>query len=72
MGADEVYKYLKKNKGESYSANQIAEGIGISSISVARSLRAVGTYDDINAEYIQQNFSKLKRRGWHYKYNGKE
>ncbi len=72
MGVDEIYNFLKENKGF-HSAKQISEGVKVSNRSVSKSINIITRYKDITCEYIYQNIregiykSNLRtRKTWVY------
>ena len=74
MGVDEIYDYLKKNKGY-HSAKQIAEKLGMNVKSIRKSLSTIMTYKEIVCNYTHMMRNKARkrvglktRRTWLYAY----
>ncbi len=67
MTAEDIYEFLKKNKGQFYSTRQISEELEIRQQTVSRSLNILSRYDDIVCEYRKL----YSRYGSRYKKNKK-
>lgn len=78
MGVEEIYEFLKENKGF-YSARQLSEELGIRQQTISRSLNIVSRYDDIVCEHHKLNIRHKSnihdptrnlptRRTWVYAY----
>ena len=80
MGAEEVYCFLKKNKGW-HTALKIANDLNINPTGVRRSLKILTRYDDIACEYRhtvqkhsnwkkpeEKTVTRRSRMAWMYKY----
>jgi predicted transcriptional regulator len=52
MGQDEVYKFLQNNKGKKYDSKELCKLLGLSTSSLAVSVKKLYKYSLINREAV--------------------